>query len=250
MYVPEPPSGPSGGRLGRPWGSQRAYNGSPGPPKLANQKSSAKCSTETSPSRVRAPLAQSIHAASCHLWHRRTMSRDCRLTSPSWLRRPIGWTKVPYQRQRTELMPSSTSETQVLRGPRMEDADGDLGSRRPGRVVRASGVYRADRHGYLSSTRGRYGHRIVAHRTASCSRRLPRDRLPSDFLIQCRDAVSATTVTQRLVCVGSRYQLNVLLVSSHRSRAYTRSLRRHHHTAIRVPIEQAFGSYSGAQQSG
>ena len=137
----------------------------------ANQKFSNKRSTETSPSRVRAPLAQSIHAALCHLWHRRTTSRVCRLNSPSWLRCPIIWTKVPCKRQRTDLMPSSTSETQVLRGPRVEDADGDLGSRRLGRVVRASRVCRADRHGCLSSTRGRYGHRIVAHRTASCSRR-------------------------------------------------------------------------------
>ena len=198
---------------------------------------------------MRAPLAQSIHAALCHLWHRRTTSRVCRLNSPSWLRCPIIWTKVPCKRQRTGLMPSSTSETQVLRGPRVEDADGDLGSRRLGRVVRASRVCRTDRHGCPSSTRGRYGHRIVAHPTASCSRRLTLDAFASDFLIQCRDAVSATTVTQRLVCVGSRCRLNVLLVSSHRSRAYTRSLRRHHHTAIRVPIEQAFGSYSGPQQS-
>ena len=165
------------------------------------------------------------------------MSRVCRLNSPSWLRRPIIWTKVPCKRQRTGLMPSSTSETQVLRGPRVEDADGDLGSRRLGRVVRASRVCRADRHGCLSSTRGRYGHRIVAHRTASCSQRLTRRRLSIDFLIQCRDAVSATTVTQRLVCVGSRYQLNVLLVSSHRSSAYTHSLRRHHHAPVRGRCE-------------
>ena len=89
----------------------------------------------------------SMVGALCGPSHRRTLMSVCPLTSPSRLRRPFIWTKVPCKRERTVLKPSASNEGQVLKGGECSAPADELGLGRPGRGARPCRVHRVSRTG-------------------------------------------------------------------------------------------------------